>query len=202
MYSHADGTGVAPTADTPLEVDIYAHANSTNALGSRMLNGIGGSADFLRNAKLSVMHTPSSCVSLHRNHFHLESARLTDASSLSLSPAGDQVRPTRPVSLASFRSRLTLTRVSPSALLLGRASRLLTFVLFHFPAEHDLDVGFCAALGLHSPTAHAPANTLCTLQVIVTEQGLADVRGLSPRQRALVIIEKCAHPDYREQLKE
>jgi acetyl-CoA hydrolase len=26
-----------------------------------MLNGIGGSADFLRNAKLSVMHTPSSC---------------------------------------------------------------------------------------------------------------------------------------------
>ena len=29
-----------------------------------MLNGIGGSADFLRNAKLSVMHTPSSCVSL------------------------------------------------------------------------------------------------------------------------------------------
>lgn len=40
------------------------------------------------------------------------------------------------------------------------------------------------------------------LDVIVTEQGLADVRGLSPRQRALVIIEKCAHPDYREQLKE
>lgn len=40
------------------------------------------------------------------------------------------------------------------------------------------------------------------LQVIVTEQGLADVRGLSPRQRALVIIEKCSHPDYRDQLKE
>ncbi|KAF8983567.1 hypothetical protein BDQ17DRAFT_1261233, partial [Cyathus striatus] len=46
--------------NTPLEVDIYAHANSTNALGSRMLNGTGGSADFLRNAKLSIMHTPSS----------------------------------------------------------------------------------------------------------------------------------------------
>lgn len=63
--------------NTPLEVDIvsprqyyyfiifsdstsqYAHANSTNALGSRMLNGLGGSADFLRNAKLSIMHTPS-----------------------------------------------------------------------------------------------------------------------------------------------
>jgi len=27
--------------NTPLEVDIYAHANSTCALGSRMLNGLG-----------------------------------------------------------------------------------------------------------------------------------------------------------------
>lgn len=35
------------------------------------------------------------------------------------------------------------------------------------------------------------------LDVIVTEQGLADVRGLSPRERARVIIEKCAHPDYK-----
>ncbi len=32
---------------------------------------------------------------------------------------------------------------------------------------------------------------------VVTDQGLADLRGLSPRQRAKVIIEKCAHPDYR-----
>ncbi len=32
---------------------------------------------------------------------------------------------------------------------------------------------------------------------IVTEQGLADLRGLSPRQRAALIVEKCAHPDYR-----
>ncbi|KIK50141.1 hypothetical protein GYMLUDRAFT_253249 [Collybiopsis luxurians FD-317 M1] len=46
--------------NTPLEVDIYGHANSTNALGSRMLNGLGGSADFLRNAKISIMHTPST----------------------------------------------------------------------------------------------------------------------------------------------
>jgi succinyl-CoA:acetate CoA-transferase len=35
------------------------------------------------------------------------------------------------------------------------------------------------------------------VQVIVTEQGLADLRGLSPKQRARLIIEKCAHPDYR-----
>jgi len=33
--------------------------------------------------------------------------------------------------------------------------------------------------------------------VVVTEQGLADLRGLSPKQRARAIIENCAHPDYR-----
>src|SRR5271157_1680149 len=35
------------------------------------------------------------------------------------------------------------------------------------------------------------------VQVIVTEHGLADLRGLSPRQRAHLIIEKCASPDYK-----
>ena len=35
------------------------------------------------------------------------------------------------------------------------------------------------------------------VQVVVTEQGLADLRGLSPRQRAKLIIEKCANPDYK-----
>ncbi|HUA13807.1 MAG TPA: acetyl-CoA hydrolase/transferase family protein [Verrucomicrobiae bacterium] len=35
------------------------------------------------------------------------------------------------------------------------------------------------------------------VQVVVTEQGLADLRGLSPRQRAHLIIEKCAHPEYK-----
>ncbi len=39
-------------------------------------------------------------------------------------------------------------------------------------------------------------------QIIVTEQGLADLRGLSPKQRAQVIIDKCAHPDYRDQLQD
>ncbi|QQS00676.1 MAG: acetyl-CoA hydrolase/transferase family protein [Austwickia sp.] len=38
--------------------------------------------------------------------------------------------------------------------------------------------------------------------VIVTEQGLADLRGLAPRRRAKVIIENCAHPDYRAALEE
>ncbi|CAM5209766.1 acetyl-CoA hydrolase/transferase family protein [Oligella ureolytica] len=38
-------------------------------------------------------------------------------------------------------------------------------------------------------------------QIIVTEQGLADLRGLSPRQRAERIIENCVHPDYRDELR-
>ncbi|KAJ3755962.1 acyl-CoA carboxylate CoA-transferase [Lentinula raphanica] len=112
--------------NTPLEVDIYAHANSTNALGSRMLNGLGGSADFLRNAKISIMHTPS----------------------------------TRP------------TKTDPTGI-----SCIVPFASHVDQTEHDLDI-------------------------IVTEQGLADVRGLSPRERAPIIIEKCAHPDYKAILHE
>jgi len=38
------------------------------------------------------------------------------------------------------------------------------------------------------------------VHVIVTEQGVADLRGLAPRQRARQIIDQCAHPDYREAL--
>lgn len=40
------------------------------------------------------------------------------------------------------------------------------------------------------------------VQVIVTEQGLADLRGLSPKQRARVIINNCAHPLYRDMLQD
>ncbi|KAE9398209.1 acyl-CoA carboxylate CoA-transferase [Gymnopus androsaceus JB14] len=112
--------------NTPLEVDIYGHANSTNALGSRMLNGLGGSADFLRNAKISIMHTPS----------------------------------TRP------------SKNDPTGI-----SCIVPFASHIDQTEHDLDV-------------------------IVTEQGLADLRGLSPRERAKLIIAKCAHPDYKDLLNE
>jgi len=38
------------------------------------------------------------------------------------------------------------------------------------------------------------------VDVLVTEQGYADLRGLAPRERVPEIIENCAHPDYREQL--
>ncbi len=40
------------------------------------------------------------------------------------------------------------------------------------------------------------------VDVIVTEQGLADLRGLAPRRRAEAIIANCAHPDYRPLLQE
>ncbi|KAK9452045.1 uncharacterized protein V1518DRAFT_410228 [Limtongia smithiae] len=112
--------------NTPVEVDIYAHANSTNVMGSRMLHGLGGSADFLRNAKLSVMHTPS--------------ARPTKVDSHGLS------------CIVPFATHIDQT-------------------------EHDLDV-------------------------VVTEQGLADLRGLAPRERARVMIDKCAHPVYKPILTE
>ncbi|KAF4338639.1 acetyl hydrolase [Fusarium beomiforme] len=107
--------------NTPVEVDIYAHANSTCVSGTRMLNGLGGSADFLRNAKYSIMHTPSS----------------------------------RP------------SKTDPHGV-----SCIVPMCTHIDQTEHDLDV-------------------------IVTEQGLADVRGLSPRERARVIINKCAHPKYQ-----
>lgn len=38
--------------------------------------------------------------------------------------------------------------------------------------------------------------------IIVTEYGYADLRGLSPKKRAALLIEKCAHPDYRQQLRD
>jgi succinyl-CoA:acetate CoA-transferase len=40
------------------------------------------------------------------------------------------------------------------------------------------------------------------VSVVVTEQGLADLRGLSPTQRARLIIETCSHPDYRAELRD
>jgi succinyl-CoA:acetate CoA-transferase len=40
------------------------------------------------------------------------------------------------------------------------------------------------------------------VQVLVTEQGLADLRGLSPKQRARTIIARCAHPDFHPALED
>ena len=58
----------------------------------------------------------------------------------------------------------------------GRLSSIVPMVTHVDHCEHDVDV-------------------------IVTEQGYADLRGLSPKERAVRIIENCAHPDYRPQLR-
>jgi acetyl-CoA hydrolase len=110
--------------NTPVEFDIYAHANSTCVGGSRMINGIGGSGDFERNSYISIMHCPS-------------------------------VR-------ESKKDPLGISGVVPKVPHVDHT-------------EHDVDV-------------------------LVTEQGLADLRGLAPKDRARVIIKKCAHPAYRDYL--
>jgi succinyl-CoA:acetate CoA-transferase len=40
------------------------------------------------------------------------------------------------------------------------------------------------------------------VDVVVTEHGVADLRGTSPRERATRIIESCSHPDFRSHLRE
>ena len=47
--------------------------------------------------------------------------------------------------------------------------------------------------------AHAD-HTEHDVHVIVTEQGVADLRGLAPKERVPLIIENCVHPDYKKQM--
>ncbi|EAX92244.1 hypothetical protein TVAG_164890 [Trichomonas vaginalis G3] len=112
--------------NTPVEVDIFGHANSTLINGTRLVNGLGGSGDFLRNGYLSIMHCPS--------------ARKTK------------------------KDKTGISCVVPMCTHIDHT-------------EHDLDV-------------------------IVTEQGLADLRGLAPVERARLMIEKTVHPDYKDQMRE
>lgn len=46
--------------NTALEADIFGNINSTHVMGSKIMNGIGGSGDFTRNAYLSIFLTPST----------------------------------------------------------------------------------------------------------------------------------------------
>ena len=43
--------------NTAIEADIYGNVNSTHIMGSKMMNGIGGSGDFSRNAAISIFHS-------------------------------------------------------------------------------------------------------------------------------------------------
>ena len=59
----------------------------------------------------------------------------------------------------------------------GNISSIVPFVAHVDHTEHDVDV-------------------------VVTEQGYADLRGLAPRERAELIIENCVHPMYKKQLRD
>jgi acetyl-CoA hydrolase len=39
------------------------------------------------------------------------------------------------------------------------------------------------------------------VQIVVTENGVADLRGKDPHERAQLIIDNCAHPEYRDELR-
>lgn len=48
------------SVNTALEVDIYGNVNSTHVNGSHVMNGIGGSADYARNAGITIFVTTST----------------------------------------------------------------------------------------------------------------------------------------------
>lgn len=110
------------TLNTAIEVGIFGTVNSTHVNGSKMMNGIGGSGDFTRNAYLSIFLTPSTVKD-------------------------------------------------------GDISCIVPEVTHEDHSEHSV-------------------------KVIISEYGVADLRGKGPRSRAREIIDKCAHPDYRPLLHE
>lgn len=106
--------------NTALEADIFGGINSTHVLGTKMMNGIGGSGDFTRNAYLSIF----SCPSVTKG---------------------------------------------------GLISNIVPMVAHADHSEHSVDI-------------------------LVTDQGIADLRHKDPVERAHEIINNCAHPMYRELL--
>lgn len=103
--------------NTAIEADLYGNINSTHIGGTKMMNGIGGSGDFTRNAYISIF----SCPSVAKE---------------------------------------------------GKISAIVPMVSHVDHSEHSVNI-------------------------LITEQGIADLRGKSPVERAKAIIENCAHPDYR-----
>jgi succinyl-CoA:acetate CoA-transferase len=45
--------------NTAIEFDIFGHVNSTHIMGTKMMNGIGGSGDFARNGYLTIFFSKS-----------------------------------------------------------------------------------------------------------------------------------------------
>ena len=106
--------------NTAIEVDLYGNVNSTHIGGTKMMNGIGGSGDFTRNAYISIFTCPSVAKE-------------------------------------------------------GKISAIVPMVSHLDHSEHSVNI-------------------------VITEQGVADLRGKSPKERAQTIIENCAHPDYKQLL--
>lgn len=107
--------------NTAIEVDIQGNVNSTHVMGKDLMNGIGGSGDFTRNAFISIFTCPS------------------------IAKRGD-------------------------------ISTIVPMVSHVDHSEHSV-------------------------QIVITEQGIADLRGKDPLERAMTIVENCVHPDYREELR-
>lgn len=106
--------------NTAIAVDLYGCVNSSHIGGTRLMNGIGGSGDFARNAYVSIFMCPSTQKG-------------------------------------------------------GAISSIVPMVTHVDHTEHDV-------------------------RVVVTEWGVADLRGKGPDERAKLLIENCAHPDYRNLL--
>ena len=58
------------------------------------------------------------------------------------------------------------------------------------------------AISCLTPMVSHVDHTEHDVHVLITEQGVADLRGLPPRRRAQQIIDHCAHPDYRPALQD
>ena len=106
--------------NTAIAVDLYGCVNSSHIGGTRLMNGIGGSGDFARNAYVSIFMCPSTQKG-------------------------------------------------------GTISSIVPMVTHADHTEHDV-------------------------RVVATEWGVADLRGKGPDERARLLIENCAHPDYRNLL--
>ncbi len=70
--------------------------------------------------------------------------------------------------------------------------------IFTTPSVAGRNAGISCVVPMVSHVDHCEHD----VDVVVTEQGLADLRGTSPKQRAVQILEKCVHPDYRPMLKD
>lgn len=110
------------TINTAIEIDLFGNVNSTHVMGKDLMNGIGGSGDFTRNAHTSIYTCPSMAKR-------------------------------------------------------GAISTIVPFVTHLDHSEHSV-------------------------QVVVTEHGIADLRGKSPQDRAVLMIENCVHPEYRQLMRD